>query len=108
MAAAVADFRPEGRRRPQAQEGGRHPGRGARADARHPGRVSGARRRPGQLLVGFAAETAQPDRAGDAAAATTPAEKLAAKNIDLVVANDVAAPGVGFAHDTNAVLILGV
>ncbi|MBV9661485.1 MAG: hypothetical protein JO337_10035, partial [Acidimicrobiales bacterium] len=26
---------------------------------------------------------------------------------DLIVANDVSAPGVGFAHDTNAVLIVG-
>jgi phosphopantothenoylcysteine decarboxylase/phosphopantothenate--cysteine ligase len=33
--------------------------------------------------------------------------KLAAKSVDLVVANDVAAPGVGFAHDTNAVVIVG-
>jgi hypothetical protein len=32
---------------------------------------------------------------------------LAAKSVDLVVANDVAAPGVGFAHDTNAVVIVG-
>ena len=29
-------------------------------------------------------------------------EKLARKGLDLIVANDVAAPGVGFEHDTNA------
>jgi len=29
-----------------------------------------------------------------------------AKGIDLMVANDVSAPGVGFDHDTNAVVIL--
>ncbi|MHB8682678.1 MAG: phosphopantothenoylcysteine decarboxylase domain-containing protein, partial [Acidimicrobiales bacterium] len=58
------------------------------------------RRRPGQVLVGFAAET---DEVEDRARA-----KLAAKGIDLIVANDVAAPGVGFDHDTNAVTILGV
>jgi phosphopantothenoylcysteine decarboxylase/phosphopantothenate--cysteine ligase len=28
------------------------------------------------------------------------------KNLDLVVANDVSKPGVGFNHDTNAVSIL--
>jgi phosphopantothenoylcysteine decarboxylase/phosphopantothenate--cysteine ligase len=58
----------------------------------------GARKHAGQTLVGFAAETT--DVAAHAAA------KLAAKQIDLIVANDVAAPGVGFEHDTNEVLIL--
>ncbi len=59
----------------------------------------GRRRRPGQVLVGFAAET---DEVEDRARA-----KLGAKGVDLVVANDVAAPGAGFDHDTNAVTILG-
>jgi phosphopantothenoylcysteine decarboxylase/phosphopantothenate--cysteine ligase len=57
----------------------------------------GRRRRAGQVLVGFAAET---DALGERAAA-----KLEAKDVDLVVANDVGAEGVGFAHDTNAVTI---
>jgi phosphopantothenoylcysteine decarboxylase/phosphopantothenate--cysteine ligase len=49
--------------------------------------------------VGFAAETgAARDRA---------AAKMAAKGVDLMVANDVSAPGVGFDHDTNAVTVLG-
>jgi phosphopantothenoylcysteine decarboxylase/phosphopantothenate--cysteine ligase len=30
------------------------------------------------------------------------------KGLDLIVANDVSAPGVGFDHDTNAALIIGV
>ena len=34
------------------------------------------------------------------------AAKLAAKGIDLIVANDVSAPRVGFEHDTNAVVVL--
>ena len=59
----------------------------------------GADKPPGLLLVGFAAETA--DVAAYAAA------KLAAERVDLMVANDVSAPGTGFAHDTNAVLLLG-
>jgi phosphopantothenoylcysteine decarboxylase / phosphopantothenate---cysteine ligase len=59
----------------------------------------GKRKRPGQVLVGFAAETA--DLRANAAA------KLQAKNVDLIVANDVSAPGVGFEHDTNAVVLLG-
>ncbi len=59
----------------------------------------GAQRRPGQTIVGFAAET------DDLRSNAT--EKLVRKGIDLIVANDVSAPGVGFEHDTNAVVILG-
>ena len=33
--------------------------------------------------------------------------KLVAKGVDLMVANDVSAPGVGFDHDTNEVTIFG-
>ena len=57
----------------------------------------GARKRPGQVLVGFAAETSDLER--------NALDKLARKNIDMIVANDVSAPGVGFQHDTNAVTI---
>ena len=58
-----------------------------------------ARRRHGQVMVGFAAET------GDAV--TRGAEKLVTKGCDLVVVNDVSKPGVGFDHETNEVVILG-
>jgi phosphopantothenoylcysteine decarboxylase/phosphopantothenate--cysteine ligase len=58
----------------------------------------GASRPPGQILVGFAAETA--DLLANAAA------KLQRKRLDLIVANDVSAPEVGFGHDTNAVTVL--
>ena len=54
--------------------------------------------RAGQSIVGFAAET--DDLRANAA------DKLARKGVDLIVANDVSAPGVGFEHDTNAVVIL--
>lgn len=57
----------------------------------------GRRRRAGQVLVGFAAET---DQLAERASA-----KLEAKGVDLLVANDVAAKGVGFGHETNAVTI---
>jgi phosphopantothenoylcysteine decarboxylase/phosphopantothenate--cysteine ligase len=56
-------------------------------------------RRPGQVLVGFAAETHDVVERGR--------RKLARKGVDLLVVNDVSAPGVGFDHDTNAVTILG-
>jgi phosphopantothenoylcysteine decarboxylase/phosphopantothenate--cysteine ligase len=51
-----------------------------------------------QVLVGFAAET------NDLISNAT--SKLRAKNLDLIVANDVSAPGVGFQHETNAVTLL--
>jgi phosphopantothenoylcysteine decarboxylase/phosphopantothenate--cysteine ligase len=59
----------------------------------------GRRRSRGQVLVGFAAETE--------AVAERAVAKLKAKGVDLMVANDVSAPGVGFDHDTNAVTIFG-
>jgi phosphopantothenoylcysteine decarboxylase/phosphopantothenate--cysteine ligase len=59
----------------------------------------GARKRPGQTLVGFAAETSD--------ILYSAAEKVGRKRLDLIVANDVSAPGVGFEHDTNAVVLLG-
>jgi phosphopantothenoylcysteine decarboxylase/phosphopantothenate--cysteine ligase len=55
-------------------------------------------RKTHQLLVGFAAET---ERVRDHAAA-----KLAAKHVDLMVANDVSAPDAGFEVDTNRVVLL--
>jgi phosphopantothenoylcysteine decarboxylase/phosphopantothenate--cysteine ligase len=52
----------------------------------------------GQIIVGFAAETTD--------AVENATQKLVQKGIDLIVVNDVAQPGVGFGHDTNAVTIL--
>jgi phosphopantothenoylcysteine decarboxylase/phosphopantothenate--cysteine ligase len=55
-------------------------------------------RRPGAVVVGFALET------GDALAGGR--EKLAAKDLDLVVVNDAQDPAAGFAVDTNRVTIV--
>jgi phosphopantothenoylcysteine decarboxylase/phosphopantothenate--cysteine ligase len=55
----------------------------------------GANKQAGQILVGFAAET--DDLEANAR------RKLEAKQLDLIVANDVGAPHTGFQHDTNAV-----
>ncbi|MGV8082541.1 MAG: bifunctional phosphopantothenoylcysteine decarboxylase/phosphopantothenate--cysteine ligase CoaBC [Coriobacteriia bacterium] len=52
----------------------------------------------GRVLVGFAAETA--DVIGYAQG------KLSAKNLDLVVANDVSAEGLGFGSDANRVWLV--
>ena len=56
------------------------------------------RRKNGQLLVGFAAET--DDITSNAQ------KKLSQKNLDIVVANDVSREGSGFDSDNNAVTIL--
>jgi phosphopantothenoylcysteine decarboxylase/phosphopantothenate--cysteine ligase len=58
---------------------------------------AGRRKRQGQILVGFAAETGDPSASAKA--------KLRAKNLDFVVANDVTAPGAGFDVPTNAVTL---
>ncbi len=64
----------------------------------------GRDRRTGQVIVGFAAETLAP---GGPTLLEYARRKLDSKGADLIVANDVAAPGVGFGHDTNAVKIVG-
>jgi phosphopantothenoylcysteine decarboxylase/phosphopantothenate--cysteine ligase len=97
MAAAVADFRPKA-----------VAGRKISKDEGVPDLVLEptpdilvglvAHRPPGQIVVGFAAETNDVLERGR--------EKLARKGVDLLVVNDVSAPGTGFDHDTNAVSIL--
>lgn len=53
---------------------------------------------PRPVLVGFAAETGDP--------ATRAVGKLAAKRVDLIVANDVSAEGSGFEVETNQVTLV--
>src|SRR5205814_8794954 len=74
----------------EARRRDRHPG----ADARHPGLPGERAQRP--LLVGFAAGTENVE--GNAR------DKLLRKNLDLIVANDVAD---AFGKTTNKVLVLG-
>jgi phosphopantothenoylcysteine decarboxylase / phosphopantothenate---cysteine ligase len=97
MAAAVADFRPA---RVAARKLKKQAGVPEISLEPTPDILAGlgTRKRPGQTIVGFAAET---DEVRQNAAA-----KLAAKGIDLIVANDVTAPGAGFEHDTNHVVIM--
>lgn len=58
----------------------------------------GRRKKPGQVLVAFAAETNDVRENAQ--------KKLQKKNADLIVANDVTAPGAGFGTDTNIVTII--
>jgi phosphopantothenoylcysteine decarboxylase / phosphopantothenate---cysteine ligase len=97
MAAAVADFRPVAVADRKIKKAG-----GAPEVVLEPTvdilAALGAAKPAGQTLVGFAAET--DDLRANARA------KLAAKGADLIVANDVSAPGAGFEHDTNEVVLL--
>ena len=100
MAAAVADWRPA-----QVQEHKLKKGTGGAGMTLEMERTEDvllmASRRTGRehkLLVGFAAETRDLEAAGRA--------KLAAKDLDLLVANDVSEDGVGFGPGDNAGIVL--
>jgi len=97
MAAAVADFRPKASAETKLSKDDGVPELVLEPT---PDILAGlaARRSAGQVLVGFAAETHDTvERAR---------RKLERKGVDLLVVNDVSAPGAGFDHDTNAVVIL--
>jgi len=98
MAAAVADFRPKS---PADRKLAKSEGMPEVVLEPTPDILAelGRRRPPGQVLVGFAAETHELEARA--------ASKLRAKGVDFMVANDVSAAGVGFDHDTNAVTIFG-
>ena len=98
MAAAVADYRPASARTDKIKK--------TEAELelrleRTEDVLSGlaARRRPGQLIVGFAAESG-------AGALGYGREKLARKQLDAVVVNDVSEPGIGFDSAENEVTIV--
>jgi phosphopantothenoylcysteine decarboxylase/phosphopantothenate--cysteine ligase len=101
MAAAVADFRPAvvAEHKIKKDELGQGAQPRIMLEPTHDFLVDlGQRKAPGQVLVGFAAET---DNVLENARG-----KLQRKNLDLIVANDVGVDGVGFEYDTNAVTIL--
>jgi phosphopantothenoylcysteine decarboxylase/phosphopantothenate--cysteine ligase len=100
MAAAVADYRPQlphaGKLKKEAT--------GAELELRLVRTTDvlatlATRRRPGQLLVGFAAEH------GDGALASA-RDKLDRKGLDAVVVNDVSTPGIAFDSPENEVTVL--
>jgi phosphopantothenoylcysteine decarboxylase/phosphopantothenate--cysteine ligase len=96
MAAAVSDYRPAERAPSKLKK---TPGDNTLVLTRTPdilaalGQAKGSR-----FLIGFAAET---DRVLENARA-----KRTAKNVDLLVANDVSRPGSGFASEQNAAVLI--
>ena len=94
MAAAVADQRPS-TRAPQKMK--KKPGEETVTLVRTPDILAGLAARPDRpFLVGFAAETENVEQ--------NARDKLARKNLDLIVANDVAD---AFGKDSNRVVLLG-
>jgi len=108
-AAAVADYRPEERSRRKIKKESL---RRKALRQRGPDRAVvlrllptpdileelGRRKKPGQVLVGFAAET------GDLESNSL--RKLRRKNLDLVIANRIGREGEGFESDTNRALAI--
>ena len=59
----------------------------------------GQNKRQGQIIVGFAAESANLESEGQ--------RKLTAKNLDLIAVNDIGGEATGFGSDTNQVMLIG-
>ncbi len=96
MAAAVSDYRPESPAPKKVKR--RTPSQELRL-VQNPDIIQElAAHRTRQVLIGFAAET------GDLLAEAR--RKLEAKNLDLIVANEVNRPDSGFAVDTNEVTLI--
>ena len=100
MAAAVADYRPADPRQDKITKDAT--GAALTLELERTDDVLAAlaeRRRPDQVIVGFAAETG-PDAPARAR------EKLRRKRLDAIVLNDVGAPGIGFDAPDNEVTII--
>jgi phosphopantothenoylcysteine decarboxylase / phosphopantothenate---cysteine ligase len=97
MAAAVSDYRPVRYSRRKLKKGS---GRLSLSLVRNPDILGELGKNKGDpLLVGFSAETENiVDNAG---------KKLKSKRLDLIIANDITAPGSGFASETNRVIVIG-
>jgi phosphopantothenoylcysteine decarboxylase/phosphopantothenate--cysteine ligase len=99
MAGAPADYRPETVAEQKIKKGPETEGLTLKlAENADIAAELGRMKRPGQVLVVYAAET---ENLLDHARA-----KLIKKNADLAVANDVTVPGAGFDSDTNKVTVL--
>jgi phosphopantothenoylcysteine decarboxylase/phosphopantothenate--cysteine ligase len=96
MAAAVSDYRPRGTSPEKIKK--------SRAELTLPLELNpdilheAGQRKEKRLLIGFAAETES--------LLANARKKLAEKNLDLIVANDVRLPGAGFQVDTNVVKLI--
>jgi phosphopantothenoylcysteine decarboxylase / phosphopantothenate---cysteine ligase len=100
MAAAVADFRPASPAQHKLKKtGGELPAAIELERTEDILSALAASRRPGQVIVGFAAEHGS-------GAVSYGREKLIEKGIDLVVVNDISRSDIGFESDANEVVIV--
>lgn len=97
-AAAVADYRPAEMAAQKIKKGTERPALDLTENDDILALLSG-QKRPGQILVGFAAETEN--------LLANARRKMEAKNLNWIVANDVTAEGAGFDGDTNIVTLIG-
>ncbi|MDO8477968.1 MAG: bifunctional phosphopantothenoylcysteine decarboxylase/phosphopantothenate--cysteine ligase CoaBC [Candidatus Rokubacteria bacterium] len=97
-AAAVADYRVERPSATKIKSGGKRDGWSLDLVPNPDILKELAQKKGGAFLVGFAAETND--------VRTHAADKLRAKGIDLLVANDVSQHGIGFEADDNQVILL--
>ena len=98
QAAAPADFRPEQLADQKIKKQDGEPLVLRMTETPDVAQAIGAAKRPGQVLVGFAAETEK--------LAAHAQGKLQKKNLDMIIANDVTQPGAGFDVDTNIVTVI--
>ena len=98
QAAAVSDYRPAEQKDKKIKKAGGENLILELTENPDIARAVGEKKKPGQTLVGFAAETdnVQQNAKG----------KLTKKNLDMIVANDVTKPGAGFNVDTNIAALI--
>ena len=96
MAAAVADFRPSQTSAQKIKKGNMP--ESIKLELNPDILQAVAKIKKGKLIVGFAAESEDIIK--------NATQKLKKKSLDLIVANDIAAPGVGFGSDCNLAVIV--
>ena len=98
QAAAVADYRPVQVSKTKIKKKAGEPITLQLTENPDIAKTIGGIKKKHQIFVGFAAETDHVKANAEA--------KLSAKNLDLIVANDVTRPGAGFNADTNIVTLI--
>lgn len=98
QAAAVSDYRPAEQKDKKIKKEGGKSLTLELTENPDVAKVVGEIKKPGQILVGFAAETDNVQKNAQS--------KLTKKNLDMIVANDVTKPGAGFNVDTNIAALI--
>jgi len=98
QAAAVSDYRPAEQKDKKIKKEGGKSLTLELTENPDVAKAVGEIKKPGQILVGFAAETDNVQKNAQS--------KLTKKNLDMIVANDVTKPGAGFNVDTNIATLI--